>query len=141
MKQLRPRQMAIVMALLAILAMSAGCTRVGIVEHAGIERSTDIHFEYGDLERPMQVTLNLGAAELRADARGEALLEGVIEYNASDLEPEVTSGSSWVEIEQQVERVGEFRDAGERHDDQRWQGLQQRVGGSSVDVETGTCKV
>jgi len=92
--------------LLAILAVSAGCTQIGMVQHVGVDRSTDIDFAYTGSEQPTQVTLKLGAAEVRADPRGDTLLEGSITYNVADLEPTVTSGKSWVEIEQKVERVG-----------------------------------
>jgi len=106
MRSVRLRQIALIAGLLAILAVSAGCTQIGMVQHVGMDRSTDINFPYTESERPTQVTLNLGAAELQADSRGETLLEGTVEYNVADLEPDVTSGTSWVEVEQRVDRVG-----------------------------------
>ena len=106
MMRLRMRHILLVVGMLAILTVSAGCTRFGLVEHAGISRSTDISFAYSDSERPTRVELEVGAAELNADSRGEMLLEGIIEYNSSDLEPDVLSDDSWVKIDQNVERLG-----------------------------------
>lgn len=106
MERVRFRSAWILLALLSILALSVGCTRFGVVEHAGLQRSTEVDFDYRDSDSPTRVTLKFGAAELRADARGEKLLEGTIEYNVTDLTPDLTSGKTWVEISQDVERVG-----------------------------------
>lgn len=91
---------------LLILAASVGCARVGWATELDATRTTDIDFEYLDSEKPVQVMLKFGAAELRADPSGHKLLDGTIEYNVAKLTPEVTSGKSWVEIKQIADNIG-----------------------------------
>ena len=93
-------------AALLILVTSAGCARVSWVTEVDATRTTDIDFKYRDSEDPVQVVLKFGCAELHADASGDKLLEGTIEYNVAKLTPEVASGKSWVEIKQIADNVG-----------------------------------
>ena len=112
MKRGRAGWMMIACAALLVLASSTGCVGRGWVSGAGVSRSAAIDVDYPASEETTEVTLRFGAAELRADARAEHLLEGVIEYNHEQMTPEITSGSSWVQIRQRADRlaVAGFKD-------------------------------
>jgi hypothetical protein len=90
---------ALLIAMLALLLVAAsGCSGFGVGQTGPI-KTVDLNIDYPTSQTPLLV-ISFGAAKLRADAQGEKMLEGQVDYNVIGLNPEITTSSSRVEVRQ-----------------------------------------
>ena len=94
----RLAQVALVALLALTLVAASGCAGFGVGQ-TGPTATATIDLDYPANPAPLLV-LSFGAAQMRADAQGEKMLEGEIGYNVVGLNPEITTSSSRVEVRQ-----------------------------------------
>jgi hypothetical protein len=92
-----------------IFLLATVACRVGIPDTQSVvlsEKRTLVLNENlpGDISQPVELDIVMGAGKLEINGGSQQLLEGTVEYNVADWEPEVNRQDDRLEIRQGVER-------------------------------------